>query len=118
VIDGNYDSKLDGTVVDEADTIVWLDLPLSVKMGRLWGRTMHRIHDNVELWNGNRETWRGAVFGRDSIFFWTIKTHFRHRREWPERFGADPRFVHLRSEAAAREWLEQITGCADQDRGF
>ena len=60
VIDGNYDSKLGDLVVDEADTIVWLDLPLSVKWFRLWRRTMHRIRNEIELWNGNRETWRGA----------------------------------------------------------
>ncbi|MFL5759563.1 MAG: adenylate kinase [Thermomicrobiales bacterium] len=107
VIDGNYDSKLGDTVVDAADTIVWLDLPLSVKLGRLCGRTLHRIRGEVELWHGNRETWRGAVFGRDSLFFWTIQRHFRHRRQWPDKFGNDPRFVRLRSEEEASAWLNE-----------
>jgi hypothetical protein len=43
VVDGNYDSKLGDLVVDEADMIVWLDLPISVKFPRVWRRTMHRI---------------------------------------------------------------------------
>jgi adenylate kinase family enzyme len=52
VIDGNYDSKLGETVVGEADLIVWLDLPLHLKLRRLVRRSVHRIRNQVELWNG------------------------------------------------------------------
>ncbi|HSC51533.1 MAG TPA: AAA family ATPase [Gaiellaceae bacterium] len=107
VIDGNYDSKLGETVLGEADTIVWLDLPLRLKLRRLWRRTRHRIRDDVELWNGNREAWRTAVWGRDSLFGWMLRTHVRQRREWPRRFAGDPRVVRLRSDAEARAWLER-----------
>ncbi len=107
VIDGNYDSKLGDTVVGAADTIVWLDLPLTVKLKRLWRRTMHRIRDDVELWNGNRETWRGVFFARDSLFLWTLRAHVRHRRQWPARFAHDPRLVRLCSVAEARRWLDE-----------
>src|SRR5215212_9956862 len=43
VIDGNYDTKLGETVAGAADTIVWLDLPLRVKLPRVWRRSLHRI---------------------------------------------------------------------------
>lgn len=107
VVDGNYEQKLGGLVVDAADTIVWLDLPLRVKLRRLLRRTRTRIRDDVELWNGNVESWRSAFWGRDSLFAWAIRSHFRQRREWPERFG--PRLVRLRSGAAARAWLESVS---------
>ena len=106
VIDGNYDSKLGDMVVDGADTIVWLDLPLRVTFPRLWRRTIHRIRDRVELWGGNRETWRDQFASRQSIFFWTIHSHYKHRLRWPARFGDDPRLVRLRSDAEARRWLD------------
>jgi adenylate kinase family enzyme len=109
VIDGNYDSKLGDTVIAAADTIVWLDLPLQVKMRRLWGRTLHRIRNDVELWGGNRETWRDQFFSRETIFFWTVRFHIEHRREYPTRFGHDPRFVRLRSDADVRRWLDEQT---------
>ena len=64
VIDGNYESKLETTLTGEADTIVWLDLPLGLKLRRVWRRTHQRIRDDVELWNGNRESWRNALCGR------------------------------------------------------
>jgi adenylate kinase family enzyme len=107
VIDGNYDSRIGDLVVDQAETIVWLDLPLLVKLRRLWGRTMYRIREQPELWNGNHETWRGAFIGRDSIFGYMFRGHVRHRREWPARFAQDPRLVRLRCDAEVRRWLNQ-----------
>jgi adenylate kinase family enzyme len=106
VIDGNYEAKLGDLVLAAADRIVWLDLPFRVKARRLWRRTAKRIRDDVELWNGNKESWRGALWSRDSLFEWMVRTHFLHRREWPDRFAGDPRFVRLRSVAEARAWLD------------
>jgi adenylate kinase family enzyme len=106
VIDGNYDAKLGDTVLGAADTIVWLDLPLRTKLRRLWHRTTDRIRNDVELWNGNTETWWNAVWGPESLFGWMVRTHVSQRRDWPRRFAGDPRFVRLRSDAEARAWLE------------
>ena len=106
VIDGNYEAKLGDTLVGAADTIVWLDLPLALKLRRVARRTGTRIRDDVELWNGNKESWRNALWGRESLFAWLIRGHFRHRRDWPRRYGDDPRLVRLRSVAEARRWLD------------
>jgi adenylate kinase family enzyme len=107
VIDGNYERKIDRLVTDAADTIVWLDLPLRTLLYRLWRRTSHRIRNRVSLWAGNRESWVTAVWGRDSLFAWTIRAFIEHRREWPNRFGSHPGFVRLRTPGEARLWLER-----------
>jgi len=106
VIDGNYEHKLGPLVVEAADTVVWLDLPLLTKLRRLLRRTRGRTRGDVKLWNDNVETWRNALWGRDSLFAWAIRSHFRHRRQWPGRLG--PSVVRLRSEAEVREWLERL----------
>jgi len=106
VIDGNYERKLGSLVTDAADTIAWLDVALPVILIRLWQRTSYRIRHKVELWNGNRESWSTAVWGWESLFVWAVRSYFRHRREWPRRFGSHPGFVRLRGDAAARAWLE------------
>ena len=106
VIDGNYESKLGRLVLDAADRIVWLDPPLRIALGRLWRRTRHRIRDDVELWRGNRESWRNALLGFDSLFVWTLRSWFRHRRHWPRRLAARPDVVRLRSVDEARRWLD------------
>src|SRR5215218_3376261 len=56
VIDGDYEHKLGSLVLDAADTIVWLDLPIRVWLPRLARRTARRISGREALWNGNRET--------------------------------------------------------------
>ncbi|HYX77376.1 MAG TPA: AAA family ATPase [Gaiellaceae bacterium] len=106
VIDGNYESKLGEIVIDAADRIVWLDPPLRVPMRRLWRRTHGRIRDDVELWGGNRESWRSAFLGWDSLFVYAVRSWVRHKRQWPRRFSGDPRVVRLRSTEDARRWLE------------
>jgi adenylate kinase family enzyme len=106
VIDGNYESKLDDLVTRAAGTVVWLDLPLRVSLRRLWRRTRERIRDDIELWNGNKESWRGALFGWDSLFVWAIRSHFRRRRTLPRQVPPE-RLVRLRSDAEARRWLEK-----------
>ena len=108
VIDGNYEGKLGDLVIAEADTIVWLDPPFRVKARRLWRRTAKRIRDDIELWSGNKETWRNVLWGRDALFWWMVRGHFRHRREWPSLFAGDPRFVRLRSVEEARTWLAGV----------
>jgi adenylate kinase family enzyme len=107
VIDGNYEWKLGDLVLEAADRIVWLDPPLRVALRRLWQRTSTRIRHGVELWSGNRETWRGAFVGWNSLFVWTLRSWIRHRREWPRKFAGDPRVVRLRSVGEARRWLER-----------
>jgi adenylate kinase family enzyme len=109
VIDGNYESKLEDTVIGASDTIVWLDLPFWVKARRLLRRTAHRIRHDVELWSGNKENWRNVLIGRDALFWWMVKGHFRHRRRWPPRYEGDPRFVRLRSVDEAKQWLDRAS---------
>ena len=107
VIDGNYESKLGDLVITAADRIVWLDPPLRVALARLSRRTRSRIRGRVELWSGNRETWRGGFLGWDSLFVWTLRSWVRSRREWPRRFARDTRLVRLRSPDETRAWLER-----------
>ena len=57
VTDGNYMGKLGMWLIDQADTIVWLDPPLRTLLPRIYRRTRQRRRDRVELWNpGNFET--------------------------------------------------------------
>jgi adenylate kinase family enzyme len=105
VTDGNYLGKLGTWLVDQTDTIVWLDLPLSVCLPRMLRRTTNRIRYGVELWGtGNRETWRNFLFSWNSLLLFTLRTHRRRRRDWPEQLGG-PRLVRLRSQAEVDAWL-------------
>jgi adenylate kinase family enzyme len=111
VVDGNYRSRVGGFVLEQADTIVWLDLPLRVCLRRIWRRTWRRILAREELWDSkNRETLRNAFFARDSLFVWAVKTHRRHHRDMPEWIERHPHLevVHLRSRREVERWLASI----------
>jgi len=107
VIDGNYTSKLGTLVLDAADTVVWLDLPTRVWLLRLVRRTWRRVKRRETLWNGNTETWRDAVWGRDSLFGYALTQQPRRRREFPRRLAALP-VVRLRSPRDVERWMSEV----------
>jgi len=112
VIDGNYSSVRE-VVWSRADTLVWLDLPFLIVLGRLVRRTLQRILTREQLWGTNRETWRAQFLSRDSLFLWVVQTHWRRRRQYTELL-ARPEYAHLgvvrlRSPRAMRAWLDTLT---------
>jgi adenylate kinase family enzyme len=109
VADGNYHGKLGTYVLEQADTVVFLDLPQRTAFRRVLWRSLSRAVTGKELWNGNRETFRNA-FSRESIVWWVITNHRSHRRKWPERVAPLTHLdvVRLRSPREVREWLQSI----------
>ena len=92
-----------------ADTLVWLDLPRPLVMGRLLRRTVRRIRTREELWGtGNRETFRQAFLSKQSILLWAWGTH-RPNRDRFERACADlppeKKVIRLRSPRDVERFL-------------
>lgn len=111
VADGNY-SKVRDIVWGHADTVVWLDYPLPVVLGRLTKRTLHRVITREELWNGNRENVRMTLFSRESILLWALKTYRKQRRVYPALLG-QPEYSHLAvirlpSPRATNLWVNHV----------
>jgi hypothetical protein len=104
VIDGTYQRKLGDLVLRSADVVLWLDLPIRVWLPRLVRRTSRRLLGREQLWNGNRESLASAVWGRESLFAWAMRSHFRRRRDWPDAL-ANLRVVRLRTPAAVEQFL-------------
>ena len=107
VIDGAYRQKLGDLVLDAADAVVWLDLPVRVWLPRLVWRTYGRVRRHEQLWNGNSESLRSAVWGRESLLAWSFRTHFRRRREWPAELAHLP-VVRLRSPREVELFLSSV----------
>lgn len=90
VIDGAYQHKLGDLVLNSADLVVWLDLPIRTWLPRLIRRTGRRLRTREQLWNGNTESLASAMWGRESLLAWALRSHFRRRREWPDAFATRP----------------------------
>lgn len=95
VTDGNYSHLVPDITWAAADTVIWLDYSFARTFSRLLRRTLRRSLSGEELWNGNRERLRGQFMSRDSLLLWAVKTHWRHRREWPVMLR-EPPYAHLR----------------------
>ena len=127
VLDGNYRHKVEGIVLARADTLVWLEPPLHVSLGRLGRRTWRRWRGAEELWHGNRELVRNMIGPRQGLFAWALHSHFRHKRELPAAVARHPhlRLVHLHSAPEVEAFLAgsqrhvqgQTPGMAETDAG-
>ena len=105
VIDGDYQRKLGDLVLRAADTVVWLDLPMRIWLPRLIRRTVRRSIRREQLWNSNRESLRGTIWGRESLFAWAFRSHFSCRREWPQALS-HLNVIRLRKRADVERFLE------------
>jgi adenylate kinase family enzyme len=104
VIDGPYRGKLGDLVLENADLVVWLDLPVRVWLPRLVRRTARRVLRREELWNGNRERLRDVLHPQNSVIFFALR-HFRRRRKiYPAELSRFP-VVRLRTTAAVDDFL-------------
>ncbi len=110
IVVGNY-SQVRDLVWRPADTLIWLDLPLSLVMTRLVRRTFRRAAAKEELWGtGNRESFGNAFFSRQSILLWALKTHGRNRRRFAiecEFLAKEKRVVRLRSRRQIERFAEE-----------
>ena len=104
VFDGTYLRKLGTLILESADTVVWLDLPTRVWFPRLVKRSARRLSGREPMWNDNRETLKGVVWGRESLFGYALMQQPRRRREWPAEL-APYNVVRLRSQSAVEQWL-------------
>lgn len=112
VVDGNYAVVRD-VVWSRATTFVWLDLPRGVATWRAVRRTVPRLLRGHELWNGNRETWRGVLDPGHPIW-WSWTHHPAQRRSYEEAL-ADERsggldVIRLRTPREAARWLRYAAG--------
>jgi adenylate kinase family enzyme len=96
VVDGNYRGKIGTMVWDRADTVVWVNPSRPVAMWRSLSRTIRRVFTGQELWNGNRENWRGLLVwrGEESVVGWAW-TSYPRTRDLYESAMNDPGNRHL-----------------------
>jgi hypothetical protein len=79
-----------------------------VWLPRLLRRTARRIVLREELWNGNRESLRGALVGRDSLIALALRNESRRRQRYPREL-AHLRVARLRTTAEVAAFLRSAS---------
>jgi len=110
VIDGGY-SIMRPLTWSRADTVVWLDYPMPLVLGRWARRTVSRIRSGEDFWpgTGNRES-IGNALRRGGLLWWILRTHRPRRRRTAAALAERPdlRLVRLRSPDEAERWLRSL----------
>lgn len=108
IVVGNYGQVRD-LVWPNADTLIWLDLPLPIVMWRLVRRTVQRAATKTELWGtGNRESLRNAFLSRQSILLWALKTHRRNRERYASEcmpLAREKRVIRLQNKREVERFV-------------
>ena len=107
VIDGAYRGKLGDLVLEHADLVVWLDLPVRVWLPRLVRRTARRVVTREELWNGNREELRYALHPRNSVIAYAVRGYRKRRRRYAFELARFP-LVRLRTQHEVDRFLSDL----------
>ncbi|MEO8528439.1 MAG: AAA family ATPase [Pseudolysinimonas sp.] len=95
-------------IAERADTLIWLDYPISLVMARVIRRTVRRSLRREELWNGNVEPPLRTFFtDRNHIIRWAWRTRRHWTAEVSRIAGLRPelRVIRLADPAAARRYL-------------
>ncbi len=105
VIDGNCIAERD-VVWSKADTLIWLDYPLSLVLRRVCRRNLWWVLTQERTWSGNRMTFGRAWSGiRHSL-----KTYEQKRAAYPGYLAEFPHLKVVRFPAPEqmKRWLAQV----------
>jgi adenylate kinase family enzyme len=97
IVSGNYTTAGRNNIWKEAQTVIWLDLPLSTILYRYVKRTYWRIRYKEECCNGNFETLRDAVFSKEILLKYILRSHFVTRRPVYKRW--------MKNEMRNKQWI-------------
>lgn len=108
-------------ILGRADTLLWLDYPISVQMTRLVCRTLTRRALRKVLWNGNQEPPLRTFFtDEDHILRWGWRTRNMLKPVIPtfeDRFPSLT-IVRLGQPRDTRRWLKALAEASQTSEGI
>ncbi|OLU20560.1 adenylate kinase [Pseudomonas sp. PA1(2017)] len=112
VVEGNY-SAVRTQILEQADLVIWLDLPRHAVMRQVLWRTLRRLLQSQELWNGNRERWANlfSLKPEQSILAWSWTRHGKYRARYAEEMRDAPPhrpYLRLASRQAINDFLATL----------
>jgi adenylate kinase family enzyme len=110
VIAGNYKQTWP-MLWPKLDLLIWLDLPLHVKVWRTLRRSLARAWRREPCCNGNYES-LPRLFTRDSVVLYLLQTHAQRQREYAALMNDATRppfaFVRLRTQREVTTFIEKL----------
>lgn len=98
-------------IAARADTVLWLDYPVSLQMRQLIRRTLTRRLARQQLWNGNYEPPLRTIFtDRDHILRWGWRTRNKLKPVMPTLEDRYPglRTVRFGRPRETERWVQAL----------
>ena len=98
-------------LAEQADLMIWVDLPFRVALSRVVRRTVRRRVRREELWNGNQEGPLLEFFtDREHIVRWAISTRHLYDERVPAVAAGRPDLpiVRLRTRSEVDRWVRDV----------
>lgn len=122
IIEGVQD-EVRNDILNEADTLIWIDPPALTHYSQLARRTFNRLVTGKEICNGNQESLYNHFCTTNSIFLWAYSTrkHFNETLKPVFKAANDneplpspvyetiENFVHLTSRKQTEEFLNTLS---------
>lgn len=121
VIDGNYGRRgMQERIFDDADLVVWLDLPFTTIFRRICVRSVRRAATKETLWGtNNHESFRLLLTSKYSMPLWVIKTFRLRRRQFAALEEPDihpeTALLRIRSPRRTMTWLDAIARVSSRE---
>lgn len=105
IICGNQ-SKVHHLFWLKADTVIWLDLPLSLLFRRVFMRGIKQFKSSELICNGNRQTFKQFIW----LLYWVISSYHRRRRKYKTFRKKTPhlQWIHLKTEREVDSFLKNL----------
>lgn len=109
VIDGGY-SRVRHLLLGRADTVIWLNYPMTIVVRRALFRTIKRAWTREPMWAGNQESFRLSFCSKQSILLWVLTTWRLNRAKFKKMFqeleGKPIKLIRFDHPDEAEHWLK------------
>lgn len=113
ILDGNY-KKTTFIKWEKTEVVIWLDYSFTRTFYQVFRRVVNRSITKKEIWEdtGNRESFAGAFFNKDSILLWVIKTHRKTRLKYnriiKNNLYPEIHFIRLKNPKETEKFLKAL----------
>ncbi len=106
LFDGTDERVMD-IAFEQADTLIWLQMPFCIAYSRLILRTFKRLVTRQLLWGTHRDQWRTLLrwYSPPALGLILWRGHFRKTRGRILRAGPNLEVIILRSPGEVSRWL-------------
>ena len=110
VADGNYGTALEGMLVRQAETVIYVNMPWGLMFWRTFWRAVARALDRRLICGENVESWRHTFMSRDSLLCYLIKNRRNYQGGRTERlrgWAEGAQMIELEGRAALNRFYAE-----------